>query len=162
MLVIFLYLEVLLFSNQKVPCWACKGTKPSSYKNAQHQNQLRCWSTKEPALFVFIKRYLAIPLYLPNYIGVFGFMVVRGVCRFYWLDQNKPHTANFSWPWWMKICTFQLDKSSHFLGKLSEVCWLLAVKALWQKENAICCLLTEKLPCMKEMITRSEQRLVDL
>ena len=58
MLVIFLYMEVLLFSNQKVPCWSCGGTKPTSYKNAQHQYQLRCWSTKAPILSVFIKRYL--------------------------------------------------------------------------------------------------------
>ena len=66
MLVIFLYMEFLLFSNQKVPCWTCKGTKPTSYKNAQHQNQLRCWSTKAPALFVFIKRFLVLCLCLYN------------------------------------------------------------------------------------------------
>ena len=54
MLVIFLYIEVLLFSYQKVPCWACKGTEPTSYKNAQHQNQLRCWSTEAPVLLVTI------------------------------------------------------------------------------------------------------------
>ena len=35
MLVIFLYMEVLLFSNQKVPYMACKVSKPTSYKNAQ-------------------------------------------------------------------------------------------------------------------------------
>ena len=62
MLVILLYMEVLLFSNKKVPCWACKGTKPSSYKNAQHQNQLRCWSTKAQVLFVFITRSLMSPI----------------------------------------------------------------------------------------------------
>ena len=54
MLVIFLYMEVLLFSNQKVPYKACKVSKPTSYKNAQHQNQLRCWSTEAPVLFVSI------------------------------------------------------------------------------------------------------------
>ena len=54
MLVIFLYMEVLLFSNQKVPCKACKVSKPTSYKNAQHQNQLRCWSTEAPVLLVTI------------------------------------------------------------------------------------------------------------
>ena len=54
MLVIFLYMEVLLFSNQKVPYKACKVSKPTSYKNAQHQNQLRCWSTEVPVLFVSI------------------------------------------------------------------------------------------------------------
>ena len=54
MLVIFLYMEVLLFSNQKVPYKACEVSKPTSFKNAQHQNQLRCWSTEAPVLFVFI------------------------------------------------------------------------------------------------------------
>ena len=54
MLVIFLYMEVLLFSNQKVPYKACRVSKPTSYKNAQHQNQLRCWSTEAPVLFVSI------------------------------------------------------------------------------------------------------------
>ena len=43
-----------MFSNQKVPYKACKVSKPASYKNAQHQNQLRCWSTEAPVLFVFI------------------------------------------------------------------------------------------------------------
>ena len=51
-------MEVLLFSNQKVPCYAFEGTKPTSYKNAQHQNQLNCLSTEAPVLFVFIKRFL--------------------------------------------------------------------------------------------------------
>ena len=60
MLVIFLYMEVLLISNKKVPCWACKGTKLTSYKNAQHQNQLKCWSTKAVILFVFITRFLIV------------------------------------------------------------------------------------------------------
>ena len=46
MLVIFLYMEVLLFSNQKVPYKAFKVSKHTSYKNAQHQNQLKCWSTE--------------------------------------------------------------------------------------------------------------------
>ena len=64
MLVIFLYKEVLLFSNQKLPCWACEGTKPTSYKNAQHHYQLRCWSTKARVLSVFIKRYLAVMVLL--------------------------------------------------------------------------------------------------
>ena len=54
MLVNFLYMEVLLFSNQKVPYKACKVSKPTSYKNAQHQNQLRCLSTEVPVLFVSI------------------------------------------------------------------------------------------------------------
>ena len=54
MLVIFLYMEVLLFSNQKVPYKAFKVSKPTSYKNAQHQNQLRCWATEAPVLFVSI------------------------------------------------------------------------------------------------------------
>ena len=54
MLVIFLYMEVLLISNQKLPCWAFRGTKPTSYNIAQHQNQLRCWPTEAPVLFVSI------------------------------------------------------------------------------------------------------------
>ena len=54
MLVIFLYMEVLLFSNQKVPYKARRVSKPTSYKNAQHQNQLRCWSTEAPVLLVTI------------------------------------------------------------------------------------------------------------
>ena len=68
MLVIFLYMEVLLFSNQKVPYKACKVSKPTSYKNAQQQNQLRCWSTEVPVLFV------AINVFAPNApnMGTFG------------------------------------------------------------------------------------------
>ena len=54
MLVNFLYMEVLLFSNKKVPYKACKVSKPTSYKNAQHQNQLRCWPTEAPVLLVSI------------------------------------------------------------------------------------------------------------
>ena len=54
MLVIFLCMEVLLFSNQKVPYKAYKVSKPTSYENAQHQIQLICWSTEVPVPFVSI------------------------------------------------------------------------------------------------------------
>ena len=73
MLVIFLYMEVLLFSNQKVPYKAFKVSKPTSYKNAQHQNQLRCWATEAPVLFVSINvfGFKDLILKLPTYSSLF-------------------------------------------------------------------------------------------
>ena len=44
-----------------------------------------------------------LSIYLLTYMRVFGFMVGRGVCKYYWHDQNEPHTAHFSWPWWVMI-----------------------------------------------------------
>lgn len=59
---------------------------------------------------------------------VFGFVVVRGVCKHYLPYRNESFTAQFSRPWW--ICTFQYDKSSKLSKKAPGVWWLLAVWAL--------------------------------
>ena len=81
MLVIFLYMEVLLFSNQKVPYKACKVSKPTSYKNAQHQNQLRCWATEAPVLFVSINVFGATKgsAFFTMEQSMFASVVVNGV-----------------------------------------------------------------------------------
>ena len=48
------------------------------------------------------------------------FVVFRGVWKYYWLDWDKLCTVWFSWPWWVMICTFQVNKSFKFSRQAVE------------------------------------------
>ena len=84
-----------------------------------------------------------LSIYLLTYKRVFGFMVVRGVCKYYWPNQNEPQTAHFSWPWWVMISTFQLDKSSHFPKKAIWNLLVAGCESFVTKTITIRCSLTE-------------------
>ena len=156
MLVIFLYMEVLLFSNQKVPYKACKVSKPTSYKNAQHQNQLRCWATEAPVLFVSINVfaynniYLSLRDSLTELISIYYLLKVKANfagCKSTWRKQNKYVSGQTCI--WAKLRLYLLANSHKIcpilgrsIGLFATVFWALSQRGddhscIWMRPSQI-------------------------